>query len=79
MLVDKDRVRCVIVASGWRIEGDLHVLAGSRLTDSLNVKGKEFVAVTNSVIHDMSSGEQLFEVPYMAVNRDAVAMIFPAE
>jgi hypothetical protein len=32
MYTYKDRVRVMIVTNGFRIEGDFHVLAGSRLT-----------------------------------------------
>lgn len=78
-LVSKDRVRVVIVIDEWRIEGDLHVLAGSRLTDALNSKAKDFLAVTDAVIHEAKSGTRLFQTPYLALNRDAISLIFLAE
>lgn len=79
MYTSKDRVRCVIVSGTWRIEGDVHVLAGSRLTDALNSKAKDFIAVTDSVVFDAVSGRELFRPPYLAVNRDAVSVVFPVE
>lgn len=79
MYTSKDRVRCVIVSGTWRIEGDMHVLAGSRLTDALNSKAKDFIAVTDAVVFDAVSGRELFRPGYLAVNRDAISVVFPLE
>lgn len=75
----KDKVRCVMVAGTWRIEGDVHVLEGSRLTDSMNSKAKDFIAVTEAQVYDASTGKLLFSPPYVAVNRESIAVIFPIE
>lgn len=77
MQTSKDKVRCVLVVGSWRVVGDVHVLTGSRLTDTLNAKVKGFFAVTDAVITDLSTGEELFAPEYMAVNRDSVAVVFP--
>lgn len=79
MYTSKDKVRCVIVVANWRIEGDVHVLAGSRLTDALNSKAKDFIAVTDAVVFDAGTGRELFRPPYVAVNRENMAVIFPVE
>ncbi len=77
MYTSKDKVRCVVVASGWRIEGDVHVLSGSRLTDSLNSGSKDFIAVTDARVFDLSGGEPAFTPTYLAVNRRSISLIFP--
>ena len=46
----KDRLHVVMLAQGLQIEGDLHILAGTRLTDALNSKGKDFFPVTDASI-----------------------------
>lgn len=79
MYTSKDKVRCVVVVGNWRVEGDIHVLAGSRLTDALNSKAKDFIAVTDSVVFDATTGKEIFRPPYLAVNRDAMSVIFPVE
>lgn len=66
-----------MVAGTWRIEGDVHVLAGSRLTDSMNSKAKDFIAVTNAVIYDATTGRKLFDPEYVAVNRESIVAVFP--
>ncbi|MDZ4169987.1 MAG: hypothetical protein U1E26_10100 [Coriobacteriia bacterium] len=79
MQASKDKIRCVLVIGSWRVVGDVHVLAGSRLTDTLNAKVKGFFPVTDVVVTDLCSGEELFTPGYMAVNRDLVAAVFPFE
>lgn len=77
MHTSKDKVRCILVIATWQIEGDVHVLSDSRLTDTLNAKTKGFFAVTDAVVTDVASGRELFRPPYMAVNRDSIALVFP--
>ena len=79
MFVTKNRIRVVAVVDGWRIEGDMHILSGSRLTDAINSRAKDFLAVTDAVIIDTKTNTRLFETPYLALNRDAISLIFLAE
>lgn len=79
MYTSKDKVRCVMVVGQWRVEADLHVLSGSRLTDALNSKAKDFIAVTDAKVFEMVSGQQIFAPEYLAVNRDTISVIFPLE
>ncbi len=79
MYTSKDRTRCVIITAGWCIEGDMHVLAGSRLTDSLNSRSKDFLALTDAVVSDAVTGAELYRPSYLAINREAIAVIFPLD
>lgn len=72
----KDKVRVVIVSGTLRIEGDMHVLAGSRLTDALNSKAKDFLVVTAASVFALESGDLLYEPTYVAVNRDSISVVF---
>jgi hypothetical protein len=73
----KDKVRVVIATTAYRIEGDVYVLAGSRLTDALNSKAKDFFAVTDAKVFHPTTDAVLFEPEYLAVHRDAISLIFP--
>lgn len=74
----KDTIRVTVVSGGYRIEGDMHVVAGSRLTDALNSKAKEFFAMTDVVVRfGTDEGETLYESPYLAVNRRSIDFVFP--
>jgi hypothetical protein len=75
---NKDRVDVVIVTTQYRIEGEMYVLAGSRLTDALNSKAKDFFAITDARVFDTSSGEVLYKPEYIAVARASIVAIFPA-
>lgn len=79
MYTSKDKVRCLVATSEFRIEGDMHVLSGSRLTDALNSKAKDFLVVTDSNVYDLKSGALLYSPSYLAVNREAISIIFPIE
>ncbi|HEY5548522.1 MAG TPA: hypothetical protein VIL17_02875 [Coriobacteriia bacterium] len=79
MYSHKDRLHVVILTRGMQIEGDLHVLAGSRLTDALNSKGKDFFPVTDARICQIGSEETLYSVQYIAVNRDSIDCIMEVE
>jgi hypothetical protein len=79
MYASKDKVRVMIVLADFRIEGDMHVLVGSRLTDALNSKAKDFLAVTAARVRRVDDDAVLYEPEYAAVNRDAIQALFPLE
>lgn len=74
---NKDQVRVSIATSVYRVEGEMYVLTGSRLTDALNSKSKDFFALTNVQVFGMLSDDLLFESEYMAVSREAIITIRP--
>jgi hypothetical protein len=75
----KDRLHVVMLVQGLQIEGDLHILAGTRLTDALNSKGKDFFPVTDATISKVGDAEPLYSVKYIAVNRESIDCIIEAE
>ncbi|MFH1416043.1 MAG: hypothetical protein ABIH89_08195 [Elusimicrobiota bacterium] len=79
MYTNKDAVMVMIVTEMFRIEGTLHVLMGSRLTDALNSKTKDFLAVTEAKIYSLADDKLVYEPEYIAVNRDSISCIFPLE
>ncbi len=79
VFTSKDTVRVMIITKDHRIEGDMHILEGSRLTDALNSKGKDFYAITSARIWPIGSDEALATPEYVAVAREAISAIFPLE
>ena len=73
----KERVRVMICAHAYWVEGDMYLLAGSRLTDLINVRAKDFFPITNAKIIDPRDNKVFYEVDFVAVNRDDIVMIFP--
>jgi hypothetical protein len=76
---NKERVGVVAIVGTWRVEGCMHVLAGSRLTDSLNSRATDFLALTDAKVFDVASGALLMETPYLALNRESITMVLNAE
>lgn len=79
MYTSKDTVRVMIITKDHRIEGDMHILEGSRLTDALNSKGKDFYAITEARIWRVGDETLLASPSYLAIARDSIAAIFPVE
>lgn len=79
MYSQKDRLHVVMIVRDLRIEGDLHILAGTRLTDALNSKGKDFFPVTDATITRVGDAEPLYAVKYIAVNRESIDCIIESE
>jgi hypothetical protein len=75
----KDKVRVMMVTNGFRIEGDVHILAGGRITDSLNSKSKDFFALTDAKVYQLGSSKTMYEPTYLAINREAIACLFPID
>lgn len=79
MYTNKERVAVVMIVNAWRVEGEMHVLSGSRLTDALNSKAKDFLAVTDAKVFDAVSNTLLMEPPYLAVNRESISVVYTVE
>lgn len=75
----KEKTRVMICAHSYWIEGDLYLLAGSRLSDSVNVKAKDFMPLTNVKIIDPKANRTLYDLPFAIINREDIVMIFPVE
>ncbi len=78
-ITEKNKLRVAVYTGEFWLEGDVHILPGSRLTDALNVKAKDFLAFTDVKILEHNSGKILYAVDYAAVNRAEIKIIFPIE
>jgi len=78
MYTNKEKIAVVVLTGDYRIEGEMYLVSGSRLTDIVNVKTKDFFPITDAKIYS-SSGEIIYSLNYLAVNRDAILAIFPKE
>ncbi len=76
---NKNTIRVMIITKDHRIEGEMHILEGSRLTDALNAKSKDFYALTSAKIWGVSDNQLVASPEYVAIARDAITAIFPVE
>jgi hypothetical protein len=75
----KDRIGVVVVMDRFRIEGYIHVPAGSRLTDALNSKAKDFFPLTEAKVYRLEDEVLLYSPSYLALNREFIGCLFPVE
>ena len=71
----KDKSRVVILTEGLRIEGDIGLLPGVRLTDYMT-EAKIFLAVSNVTVTD-HNGNQRLSGSLINVHRDKIDVIMP--
>lgn len=79
MYTQKTKMRVVICTSLYRVEGDMYLVPGSRLTDIVNVKTKDFFPITDAKILSPIEDKVLYTLDFVAVNREEIIMIFPLE
>lgn len=76
---NKNAVRVMIITKDHRIEGEMYILEGSRLTDALNAKSKDFYALTAAKMWGVTDNQLIASPEYVAIAREAITAIFPVE
>jgi hypothetical protein len=79
MHTHKEKVKVVVYVDDWRVEGELHVLSESRLTDALNARLKDFLAITNATIYDAKTGERLVTTRFLDINRTSISIVYTVD
>lgn len=72
MFVEKSQVRIIVSLSGFRVEGDAHIMNGIRFSDFLNESKVNFVPLTNVEVFDWK-GEFLYRTKFLAVNKEQIS------
>lgn len=75
--VSKESIQAVIQTTTNRIEGNLYLRSGERVSDMLN-RSEKFIAVTDSVIFG-PEGNELYKCDFLAINLDLVVWLLPTE
>lgn len=74
LIIPKERKESIIFTRNFRIEGEIHVLASSRLSDELNIRAKEFLPVTNAKLYSLDN-KLVYEVGLVLLNKYSIDMI----
>lgn len=74
---ETETTHVVIVTKNLRIEGEISLYAGSRLTDYMN-KAEQFIAVMNARVTD-HDGRKLTSGSFLNLNLQNVEVIIPAD
>lgn len=74
-MVKKIKINTIIRTAGEKIEGDVHCLPNMRLLDLMNSDADKFIPVSTVAVYDDESGKLLYQVPFMAVNKNHIIVI----
>jgi len=76
--VARSQVSVVIFTQSCRIDGKIHALPGSRLTDYMNASpGQTFLPVTEARVYPLSGETPLYTVDFLNVNRNHITVVIP--
>lgn len=76
--VTKEKAEVIVYTQQHRIEGQIHLHPGSRLTDFMNVKtGLGFMPITNAKVYTLSGEKLLHTADLLDINKNLVVMILP--
>ena len=73
--VKKEKIPIKIQTLQNRIEGNVHLLPNTRITDMLNQEGYHFIPVTDAKIYSLKSGSLVDEAEFVAINKYHVVLI----
>ena len=80
MHAKKEKIRVEIYTNLHRIEADLHVFTGARLTDIMQSREtSSFFALTNVVVFEVASDKEVFRADFIDINRSHIIMVRPLE
>ncbi len=75
--MQEDTTHVVILTKNFRIEGEISLYHGGRLTDYMN-KAKQFIAVTNAKVTD-HGGKELTSGSFLNLNLNEIEVIIPED
>jgi hypothetical protein len=78
MAPESSKISVVAYTQHHRIEGDITLLKGEQLSDKLNINERKFEAITDVKVYAIADGSLVHEAPYLAVNKEQIAVMLPA-
>ena len=75
MAADGSKTRVIILTGNYRIDGNIHLLPGARMTDYM-IQAKGFIAVTEAEVSDVA-GAKVYTAPFIDVNLNHIQIITP--
>ncbi|MFP4498210.1 MAG: hypothetical protein ACLFQV_08360 [Vulcanimicrobiota bacterium] len=73
--VPKERKRVVVFTRNHKIEGEMHMLMDSRVSDELNAKGKDFIPITNAKVFTLTGDSLLHSTDFITINKNSIDVI----
>lgn len=79
LVPEKKEIAVVVYTRHHRVEGTMTLLKGEHFTDHLNALEKKFESLSNARISTIDGGQIIQETQYLAVNKDEIVLMMPAE
>jgi len=73
--IKKEKIPVKIQTLQNRIEGNVHLLPDTRISDMLNQEGYHFLPITDAKIYSLKSGGLVDEAEFVAINKHHVVLI----
>ena len=78
MHANKEKIRVEVYTVLHRIEADLHIFSGARLTDIMQSRETQsFFALTDVVVYSIGSGKEIFSTDFIDISRHHIVMVRP--
>lgn len=62
-----------------KIEGLITLFQGEKVADKLNMIERKYESLQDVQVSDLQTGKILHTAPWMAVNKDALTLLLPAD
>ncbi len=72
-----DKTQVTIFTKSFRIDGDIDLIPGARLTDFMN-ETKKFMVVTNATLAD-HTGKEILSGQFLNLSVENIEIILPAD
>lgn len=73
----KETVAVMVVVAGYRLEGEVHVSPGGRLTDEVN-RETEFIPMTRVTVFTLA-GQRVVALEFLTLNKRNILFMAPLE
>ena len=73
--IPKERKKVVVYTNNHRIEGEIYLVADTQVADELNVRAREFIAVTNVLIFSTHGDTLLHTSDFVTVNKHSIEVM----
>ena len=77
MRIDKISYEVIVLTDQFKIEGEVHLIEGERITDFIRTEESTFLPITDATISTLNGGAVLYKTEFLSLNRDKVTLVMP--
>ena len=77
--IPKERKQVVLFTRNHKVEGEMYLLADSRISDELNVRARDFVQVINARVYTLTGDNLLYTADFVTVNKHSIDLLLSKE